>query len=91
MICLQGACVCKYQITNGLRLNISKQAAYLNFVSDFGSGSKREKPGDIAGLLSLHLYCFNYTPWRETTMPTIFWREVIGAVWVRGFFECAGA
>jgi hypothetical protein len=63
----------------------------LIFVSDFGSGSKREKPGELAGLLSLHLYTFNYTRWRETTMPTIFWREVIGAEGVRGFFGCAGA
>jgi hypothetical protein len=72
MIRLQGACVGKYSITKDLRLNISKQTAYLVSVSDFGSGSKREKPGDSAALLSLHLYCFNYTRWRETTMPTIF-------------------
>jgi hypothetical protein len=72
MIRLQGACVCKYSTTKDLRLNISKQTAYLIFVSDFASGSKREKPGELAGLLSLHLYCFNYTRWRETTMPTIF-------------------
>jgi hypothetical protein len=33
---------------------------------------------------------FNDTGWSITTMPTIFVAEVIGAVWVMGFFGCAG-
>jgi len=34
---------------------------------------------------------FNDTRWRETTMPSIFWREVIGAAWVSGIMEGRGA
>jgi hypothetical protein len=36
-------------------------------------------------------YYFNYTGWRETTMPTIFRREVVSVVGVMGFLGRAGA
>jgi hypothetical protein len=34
---------------------------------------------------------FNDTRWRETTMPTIFRREVVDGVWVMGISESGGA
>jgi hypothetical protein len=40
------------------------------------------RPGDWPGLFVF--YCFNYTPWSITTMPTIFLVEVIDGVGVIG-------
>jgi hypothetical protein len=44
-----------------------------------------EKPRRWAESFLL-LYYFYYTGWRETTVPTIFLLEVVGAVWVGGGF-----
>jgi hypothetical protein len=46
-------------------------------VGNFGAEADEKKPSVVAGLLP-YLYCFNYTGWRETTLPSIFSVEVVG-------------
>jgi hypothetical protein len=50
---------------------------------------KCEGPADWPGLFVT--YCFNYTPWSITTMPTIFRRYVVDGVLVRGIFWLRGS
>jgi hypothetical protein len=59
---------CPYNILKELLLNITKQITYWKNDDDFCAEANRRSPALTPGFS--HLYCFNYTPWRETTMPT---------------------
>jgi hypothetical protein len=73
--------VCKIFIPDGLDMSISGINNLL---------VKCEGPASWPGLFGF-AYCFNYTRWRETTMPSIFRREVIDGVEVMGILEGGGA